>query len=102
MTNQQEYAFGLDPTKGSSVNPIIGPPDKTSGMFKYTRRATPATTGLTYTVWTSTNLTVWTKDDDASTGQTVESTSGEVETVVVTLTGAPLTEAKLFMRVTAE
>ncbi len=102
LTNHEEYAFGLDPSSGSSVNPIIVPPDKTTGTFKYTRRATPATTGLTYTVWTSTNLAGWTKDDAASTGQAVESTSGDVETVAVTLSGAPLTESTLFMRITAE
>jgi hypothetical protein len=56
LTNQQEYAFGLNPTLGSSVNPITVPLDKTTGTFTYTRRATPAASGLTYTVFTSSDL----------------------------------------------
>ena len=33
LTNHEEYAFGLDPTGGSSVNPITVPLSKTSGTF---------------------------------------------------------------------
>ena len=40
LTNHEEYAFGLDPTGGSSVNPITGPLNKTSGPFAYQRRTT--------------------------------------------------------------
>ena len=53
VKNQAEYAFGLIPNSGSSVNPITVQLDKTTGNFSYTRRATPVSTGLTYTVWTS-------------------------------------------------
>ena len=103
MTNQQEYAFGLDPTRSSSCSPITVPLDKTTGRFKYTRRANPVSTGLAYTVWTSPDLGTWTKDGGATSGQTVESTSRDgVETVAVTLTGWPLTDSKLFVRVHAE
>jgi hypothetical protein len=101
LTNQQEYAFGLNPTLGSSVNPITVQPDKTTGMFTYTRRATPATSGLTYTVQTSTDLATWPADVAAI--QTVISTIDGVETVEVTLSAAiPLTDPSLFVRVKAE
>jgi autotransporter-associated beta strand protein len=98
MTNLQEYAFGLNPTSGASCNPITQQLDQTTGVFKYTRRATPATTGLTYTVLTSSNLSTWTPDAGAA--ESTE-TNGEVQTVTFTLTGAPLTAPKLFVRVEA-
>ena len=100
LTNQQEYAFGLNPTLGSSVNPITVPLNKTTGMFTYTRRATPLTTGLTYTVQTSTDLAAWPTDVTAT--QTVTGTVGDVQTVEVTLSGAiPLTAPSIFVRVKA-
>lgn len=98
LTNQQEYAFGLDPASGSSVNPITVPLDKATGTFSYTRRA-QALTSLTYTVNTSSTLTSW--SPDATAVQTVTGTVGEVETVQVTLT-PPHTEAKLFVKVQAQ
>ncbi len=51
MTNQQEYAFGLDPSSGSSVSPITMPLDPVTGHFQYTRRAS---SGRTYT-----NSRIW-------------------------------------------
>ena len=100
LTNQQEYAFGLDPTLGTSVNPVTVPLDKTTGMFTYTRRATPAATGLTYTVETSTDLAAW--PEDASATQNVTGTVGDVETVEVTLSGTPpLTDPSIFVRIKA-
>ncbi|MCX6879992.1 MAG: fibronectin type III domain-containing protein [Verrucomicrobia bacterium] len=56
MSNFEEYAFGLDPTSGTSVNPITVQLDQATGTFKYTRRATPTTTGLTYTYESSATL----------------------------------------------
>jgi autotransporter-associated beta strand protein len=99
MTNRQEYAFGLNPTSAASGNPITAPFDKTTGTFSYTRRD-PALTGLTYTVITTTALGTWTPDADAD--QTVTGTSGEVQTVKVTLSGTLLNAPALFMRVKAE
>ncbi len=100
LTNQQEYAFGLNPSSGSSVNPITVQLNKTTGMFTYTRREGPATTGLTYTVQTSTDLVTWTADATAT--QTVTSTASGVQTVQVTLSGAlPLTAPAIFVRVKA-
>ncbi len=103
LTNFEEYAFGLDPTGGSSVNAISIPLDKSTGKFRYTRRATPAVTGLAYTVWTSTDLSTWSEDAGATASQTVTGTAGEVETVEATITGAlPLTQPKLFIQVRAQ
>ena len=102
VKNQAEYAFGLIPNSGSSVNPITSQLDKTTGKFSYTRRATPVSTGLTYTVWTSVDLVTWTLDSAATASQTVTGTAGEVQTVEATIPGTlPLTQAKLFIQVRA-
>ncbi|MEY3895546.1 MAG: hypothetical protein RLZZ214_1065 [Verrucomicrobiota bacterium] len=99
-TNQQEFAFGLDPLDGSSVNPILVQLDKTNGTFTYRRRAG---TNLTYRIFTSTSLITnsWTEDTAATLGQ-VATPAGSNETVVVTLTGAPFTAPSLLVRVAAE
>ena len=100
LVNQQEFAFGLSPISGSSVNPILVQLSKTAGTFSYQRRVA---TGLTYKILISTTLAAgsWTEDATATAGQ-VATPSGSNETVVVTLTGAPLAAAKLFVRVSAE
>ena len=99
MTNQQEYAFGLNPTRGSSVSAITSGLS-TGGMFTYTRR-NPALTGLGYKVFTSLDLVAWTEDATAS--QTPDSLVAEVQTVAVTLTDtAPAVGGKLFVRVEAK
>lgn len=103
LTNQQEYAFGLLPNNGASVNPITGALDKSTGKFSYTRRATPTTTGLTYTIWTSEDLATWTEDSGANISQTVTGTVGEIETVEATISGTlPLSPSRLFIQVRAE
>lgn len=103
LNNFEEYAFGLDPTGGSSVNPIVTQLDKTTGTFSYTRRLL-SKTDLTYTVRSSTTLATngWTalvKDTDYT--ESVSAPSGDNETVTITLTPAP-TAAKLFIQVTAQ
>jgi hypothetical protein len=98
VSNFDEYAFGLDPTKGSSLNPIIAGLKKSTGQFSYTRTEN---TGLAYTVWTSTNLVTWTQDTLAGAGQTVTATNGGVQTVRVTLSAAAV-NGKLFVRVQAQ
>jgi fibronectin-binding autotransporter adhesin len=100
LVNQQEFAFGLSPISGSSVNPILVQLSKAAGTFTYQRRAA---TGLAYKVLTSTTLAAgsWTEDTAATAGQ-VATASGSNETVVVTLTGAPFAAAKLFVRIAAE
>ena len=95
MTNQQEYAFGLDPTKATSVNPIT--PLLANGTFTYTRRTSPTATGLTYTVLTSVDLEHWAADTGASQSAVA---NGAIETVTVTVTATPV-NGKLFVRVEA-
>ena len=97
MTNQQEYAFGLNPTLGSSVSPITAQLNPVTGNFQYTRRATPADSKLTYTVLTSTDLVAWATGGAAETGFT---TAGKVQTVTVNVT-SPSGGGKLFVRVEA-
>lgn len=101
LNNQEEYAFGLLPDSGASVNPFVVPLDKSTGSFSYTRRD-PALTPLNYSVWFSTDLNVWIEDTGATEGTPV--LSGEVETVPVTLStlpGDPLPD-KLFIQVRAD
>ena len=102
MTNFEEYAFGLKPNDGASVNPILAPLSKTAGTFTYSRRDN-ALTGLTYKVWTSPDLAVWTPDTGAIQDDSAGPDGQGVEPVVVTLSGAkPLAAGRLFVRVSAE
>jgi hypothetical protein len=94
MTNQQEFAFGLDPTSGTSVNPITW--QLTDGVFKYTRTKD---SGLTYKVYYSATLSGWTLDA-AATQSPAPAVAG-VETVTVTLAAAAPLDGKLFVRVEA-
>lgn len=96
MSNQNEFAFGLNPTHGSSVEPIIMPLAKITGKFTYARLAA---SGLTYTVLTSTNLLVWVP---ANATQFVTGIADGVETVEVTLTDPPPFGGTLFVRVKAQ
>jgi hypothetical protein len=101
LSNEQEYAFGLLPDSGASVNPIVAPLDQATGTFSYTRRDSTLTP-LNYSVWFSTDLAAWTEDIGATEGVPV--LNGEVETVPVTLSalpGDPL-PAKLFIQVRAD
>ena len=97
LTNLQEFAFALDPTLGSSVNPITTPLDKTTGKFRYTRLAA---SGLAYHVLTSTDLQTWTEEAFPVT-ETVIGTVAGVDTVEVTV-AAPPVNGKLFVRVAAQ
>jgi hypothetical protein len=94
VTNFQEYAFGLNPALSSSVNPITQPLNKTTGNFQYTRLAS---TGLVYTVLTSTDLLTWTGGSNSQIGLT---SLGNVETVTVNVSG-PAVAGKLFVKVQA-
>jgi hypothetical protein len=93
-TNQDEFAFGLDPTTGSSVNPITQ--QLAGGVFKYTRSKD---SGLTYKVYYSTTLSGWTLD--ASATQSPAAAVAGIETVTVTLAAAAPSDGKLFVRVEA-
>ena len=99
LTNGEEYAFGLLPNNGSSVNAIVVPLEKTGGTFSYTRRLL-SLTDLTYKVWYSTDLGTWVEDTGATEG--TPAASGDVETVPVMISPALLTNTKLFIQVRAE
>lgn len=101
LDNFHEFAFGLNPGSGSSVNSITVQPDKTTGIFQYTRLS-PAASGLIYKVMTSGDLAEWEEDVAATASQTVTGTSGGVQTVTVTLSPALPGETKLFVRVIAQ
>ena len=96
LSNFQEFAFGLIPNSGASVNPITSQLSKTTGKFTYQRLAA---SGLTYTIWTSSDLVNWTPDSGA--GQ-VATPAGANESVEVTLSATvPLAASKTFVRVKA-
>ena len=95
MSDFAEYAFGLDPTKPTAHNPISVPLNN-SGHFSYTQLAN---SGLTYTVWTSTDLKAWTQDAGAV--QTAGATVNGVTTMAVQLSATPV-DGKLFVRVAAQ
>lgn len=99
VTNLAEYAFGLDPKDGASIQPITSLPSPATGTLTYTRRKA-AITGLTYTVWTSANLISWIEDSGAR--QTPTAAPGtDHESVEVLLSPALLTSDRLFVRVQA-
>ena len=101
MSNFAKFAFGLDPTKGSSVNPIIDTSAlQSAGKFSYTRAANSA---LTYTVLTSTDLSDWGTTPAAATQVPRVPAVNSVETVDVTLTSYTHPPGgKLFVRVKAQ
>jgi hypothetical protein len=99
MTNGEERAFGLNPTRGSSVNPISVPFNRAAGTFSYTRR-NPTLTNLTYTVWTSATLGSWTEDSTALQSPGTPDANG-MQVVGVTLTPGLLAAPALFVRVKA-
>jgi autotransporter-associated beta strand protein len=99
LTNFEEYAFGLIPNSGASVNPISQQLNKGTGTFKYTRRATPASTGVTYTYESSTTLSgTW-----PGFTPVLESSNNAtpIEEITVTVPASLLAEPKLFLRVKA-
>jgi hypothetical protein len=97
LTNFEEFAFGLDPTSGTSVNPITNTSARVS-QFTYTRNAN---SGLTYTIWTSVNLIEW-DEAEASVqepGEADEFTG--VQSVLVEVNPMP-DGTNVFVRVKAE
>lgn len=96
LTNYQEFAFGLDPSNGSSGNPVIVPPDPVTRKFRYTRWAA---SGLAYSVEISTDLQLW--NDPADVTQTIVATVNGVETIEVGFQ-PPQESANVFVRVKAD
>ncbi len=98
LLNRDEYAFGLIPTSGASVSPIVSTLNNSNGLFSYTRRVTDLTE-LTYTYESSTDLTDW----ELFTPDGTTSDSGTpVEVITVDVPDALLAEPGLFIRVLAE
>jgi hypothetical protein len=96
LSNQTEFAFGLNPTDGSSNRPIKETALLSGNSeFRYTRWAD---SGLSYTVWTSPDLEIWTEDTGAS--QDAADPVDGVRTVTVKVTTPP-TDGRLFVRVRA-
>ncbi len=98
LTNQQEYAYGLNPVSGSSVNPYIAEFDTASGTFTYQRRKA-SLNGLTYEVEFSLDLVTWSVD--GGTTQVATEIDANNESVLVTIPG-PLPTDKAFVRVKAQ
>ncbi len=99
LTNFDEFAFGLDPTSGASANPIADVSSlKSDGLFSYTRTAD---SGLTYTVWVSTDLQDWGTEPVSVLEEAGPPDANGVQTVVVELVSPP-TSDKFFVRVKAE
>ena len=98
LTNFAEYAFGLDPRNGGSVQPVTVMPIAPTGAFTYSRRK-QALTGLAFAVWTSRDLAEWTVNGGAV--QSVTATTGDSETVLVTPTPSLQGGQCLFVRLSA-
>ena len=99
QSNFMEYAFGLEPVNPSSLQPVIGGLTPATGIFNYTRRKS-SLTGLACTVWTSADLSNWAADNNAV--QSVTGSSGDVETVQVTLSAPLRANSRLFVRISAQ
>ena len=99
LKNFAEYAFALEPDSGTSCDPLINPFNHGNGRFTYVRRAL-SDSGMSFTILTSPDLSVWTPDTTAI--QTVASRSGEVETVDVIVSPSLVSQPKLFIKVRAE
>jgi hypothetical protein len=99
-TNEFEYAFGLNPVSGGSVDPFVAPFSPATGKFTYSRRK-PALTKLGYRYEYSTTLgAVW--GTFASAVPEVSNNGDPVETITVEVPAALLDEPRLFIRVAAE
>jgi hypothetical protein len=98
LTNNEARIWGLDPTDPSAINPFSVPIDG-AGTLSFTRRD-PALTGMTYEVWTSTDLVTWAEDTGAGQSPTSDTPVADVETVAVTLSATPV-DGKLFARIRA-
>ena len=101
LSNNNERVWGLDPTKGSSVNPISSPFNTATGSLTYTRRNPALNTGLTYSYQWSDTLAPddW---DSFTPDSVIADGASPVEAVTITLPAALLTGSKGFVRVVAQ
>ncbi len=99
MTNEAEYAFGLVPNSGSSVNPITSPLNKATGQFTYTRRK-PSLTGLNYSYqFATTDLTAWAPFTPTG---AVSDNGDPIEAITVTVPASVTSNSKAFIRVNGQ
>lgn len=98
ISNEAEWAFGLDPTTGNSCSPLSTTAEQGAIVFVYTRR-NPLYHDNKYVIWTSTDLERWNRETGAI--EWVEALGNSVEKVSVFLGIPPEGEAH-FMRVSAE
>jgi hypothetical protein len=100
-TNDWTVAAYVTQIASAKARPTISLPfDPCAGTFSYTRQD-PAGTGLSYTIETSPDLSVWSTDTAAT--QTVTATSNNIQTVQVILSVTkPLAAPKLFIRIAAQ
>jgi hypothetical protein len=98
-SNFDEYAFGLNPTSGASVNPFTVPFVKSTGTFSYSRRLT-GLTNLSYTYESSTTLQEGSWTPFTPTTQTSDSGS-PIEVITIGVPAVLLTEPELYIRVKA-
>jgi autotransporter-associated beta strand protein len=98
ISNEDEYAFGLDPTSGGSVSPSAM---ETKGTFTYTRRnSTAYSTGLSYSYGYSTTLDgTWTPFTPES---EVSDDGDPVEKITITVPASLLSNERLFIQVTTD
>jgi hypothetical protein len=89
-SNFMEFAFGLDPTTGTSANPCT---PLHGNQFSYTKRAD---SGLTYTAEYSTDLSIWNPATASESAGAADSNG--IQTVTVTVS-SPALDGKLFVRV---
>jgi len=99
MTDHDKYIWGLDPTDATALQPIRTLPDPTSLSFTYTRRRA-SRTGRVFSVWISTDLVSW-KRDDAIVQTVSTSEANDLEVVTVTLPSDTSRE-RIFVKVLAE
>lgn len=100
MSNSTEYAFGLDPKSRASCTPYLGFPAPPSGAFTYIRRKA-VLSGMVFSVWTSTDLTNWSKDSGASQAVTAIP-GGDNESVQVVPSPGLVNSGRRFIRISAQ
>ena len=99
LSNRQEYAFGTDPKSGASAAPVTITSGGGALTIRYTRRD-PSKTGLTYSVWTTTDLSNWIEDSGA-TQMPGAIGANDVQPVTVTPSAGLLSAPKLFIQIRA-
>jgi autotransporter-associated beta strand protein len=96
-SNFIEYAFGLNPKSGGSSSPYVSLPRPLDAKFTYLRRKF-SLSGLSFSVWASTDLATW--SEDAGAIQTVTPLpNSENELVEVLPSPGLLSANRIFLRV---